>query len=355
MNIGDNNPFFRERFGGFNKDDVAEYIAKLSKDYSANEEKYKEHIAKLNAELKAKNDGTGNGEISRMAEELKQKDIKISAMQVQLDLGGIDTEELIEQKDMIDSLTEELEELREKHEALETEAAGLRGGEPKPDSVLNSEAEALNQLAFQLAESESERLFLFNLLKKFVSALNIESARDKDIEHASDISDIAPKSEIALEIENGLGILAGFKEKAAELESENAGLKEDLAANRTAQSDEQKMYETVTADLGGIIYSAKKSAEEILIKAKTEAENIISEAKLEAEYILEDAGEKKNTILEETRRNMAEMRGKYELIKQEHGNMVQKYKEISENYAARLGEIEDTIKSIYDSVNNAAE
>lgn len=367
MNSGESNNFFRESFRGFNKDDVAEYIAKLSKDYTVNEEKYKEHIAKLNAELKTKNEEIANfasdrekqivplneieqkykEEVSRLVNELNQKDTKLKSIQVQADLNRIEVEELAEQKETIDNLTEELEDLREKYEALEAEAAALRGSvnEPKIDS------DAINQITFQLAESESERMFLFNLLKKFISVLDIENMSGKDIAGVANISDMAPKSEIAGKIEKGLGVLAGFKEKAAELETENTALKEELEKNQVARADEQKMYESVTADLGGIIYSAKKSAEEISAKAKADAENIVGEAKIEAEYIIEDANSKKEAIFDENRKNIAKMREKYEFIKKEHENMYQKYKEISENYAGGLSKIEDTINSICVAVN----
>ena len=384
MNLGENNNFFRESFRGFNKDDVAEYIAKLSKDYTVNEEKYKEHIAKLSAELKAKTEEADSlsfdgvtrqtasiddeterkykDEISRLTDELdkktvelnkkelelSQKDIKLNAMQIQLDLGGIEAEELMEQKEIIDSMNEEMEELRGKYEALESEAASLRSSadEPKIDY------DAVNQVTYKLAESESERLFLLDLLKKTIPALDIESLKDKDLTNASVVSDIASKSEIAGEIEKKLASLNGLKDRAEQLEAENAALKDELDKNMVARSDEQKMYETVTADLGGIIYSAKKSAEEMLSKAKTEAETIVGDAKIDAAYIIDDANARKEAISEDSRKNIAGLREKYETVKKEHENMVRRYEEISESYAAGLYELGDKINGVCDSVNS---
>ena len=56
MNLDENTGLFRESFKGFNKDDVAAFIQKLSKDYADNEEKYKERIAKLTEENNAKSE-----------------------------------------------------------------------------------------------------------------------------------------------------------------------------------------------------------------------------------------------------------------------------------------------------------
>jgi len=392
MNLGENNNFFRESFRGFNKDDVAEYIAKLSKDYTVNEDKYKDHIAKLSAELKAKTDELENlsletvkqqqtesldeieqkykdeiirltdelnkkdadlskkdAELNKKDVELNQKDIKLNAMQIQIDLGSIEAEEFTEQRELIDSMTQEMEELREKYEALESEAVALRSNaaeEPKIDYA------AVNEVTYKLAESESERLFLFDLLKKTIPVLDIESLRGRDITNASAVSDIAPKSELAGEIEKKLMMLNGFKYRTEQLEIENAAIKEELNKNIVARSDEQKMYETVTADLGSIIYSAKKSAEEILAKARTEADNMVGEAKIEAGYIIDDANVRKEAISEENKKNIADLRAKYETVKKEHENMIRKFEEISESYSNSLYEIGDTINNVYDTVNS---
>ena len=378
MNLGENNNFFRESFRGFNKDDVAEYIAKLSNDYDVNVERYKEHIAKLTLELKAKTDEINNyapamedrtgqlnqferfdeiqqnhrEEISRLVEELNEKDAIISNLQGRLELDGdpsadiLNSDEIVKYQELISNLSREIEQLKEesdKSESYQTDRPEQSGPYDQFDL-----SESVNQLSFQLAECESEKLFLFNLIKKFIYALDIESARDKDIEYAANISDIAPKTVIAEEIDSGLRSLVESKEKTAELESENAELKTKAEENQTAVSDEQKIYESITADLGGIIYSAKKSAEEINAKATAEAEDIIGRATAEAEAIIGSSYERKEAVLKENVRNMAEFREKFGFIKTEYEEMIQKYKEISENYALHLSEIEGTLGIIYD-------
>jgi len=342
MNMGENTNFFRESFRGFNKDDVAEYIAKLSKDYAASEEKYKEHIAKLTAELKSRLDG-----ITDPGYEYTPSDTET------FDLNEIEQK----YKDEINDLTNDLNEKDEKINALQEKLnAAADSGAPPADAA---DSETVNQLSFQLAASESEKLYVFNLLKKCVSALDIESARGKDIMGAANISDIAPKTTIAGEIEASLGKLVGCREKAADLESENAKLKENLEEsyrrNESALATEEEMYKRIMAKLGETVYSANKSADETIAKAQGEAGEIIERAETEAAEIVDKAIAKKDAFAEECRRKTAEIRGKYGFIKEEHEKMHQKYIEISENYELNLSEIESTINVIYDSVSDAGD
>jgi cell division septum initiation protein DivIVA len=209
-------------------------------------------------------------------------------------------------------------------------------------------------------------MYLFGLIKKFISALDIESAKGKNLDSAVNISDIAPKSVISQEIDAGLGELADLREQFMEFESENAEHKKTIESLETelaelkikpeeegpvVLSDEQKIYESITADLGGIIYSAKKTAEDITAKAKSDAENIMDHAKFEAEETINGASVKKEAVIEENRKNMKEFKEKYEFIRKVHADMVQKYEEISQDYASRLSEIQDTINILYDSVD----
>ncbi|MCL1792450.1 MAG: DivIVA domain-containing protein [Oscillospiraceae bacterium] len=358
MNVSENNNFFRESFRGFNKDDVAEYIAKLSKDYAANEEKYKEHIAKLTAEIKAKNE-----ELITYAPEPADR-FELSEIEdgYKSEIGKL-TGELGEKDGTIGVLQLQIETLKRECVDLEKEAASLRTGAQKEDS------ETVNQLSFQLAGAESEKMYLFNLIKKFISILEIESAKGKNLDFAANISDIAPKSVISQEAESKLAELVEIKKQAGELGAINAGLKEKIAALEAEMlefktkpsesegpivlSDEQKMYESITADLGGIIYSAKKTAEEITAKAKADAENILDQAKFEAESTVAGASVKRDAVIEENKKNMKEFKGKYEFIKKVHADMLQKYEEISGDYASRLSEIRDTINILYDSLDEA--
>ena len=385
MNLGENSNFFRESFRGFNKDDVAEYIAKLSKDYTANEEKYKEHIAKLNAELKAKTDSIGvleadierltyesyesaepapqsnlaeeterkyKAEIESLYSELSEKEGTIAALQTRLE-SGVEAaayesrEELDKYKEAMNGMAKEIEEFKEKCEELAHEASALRKTEP------DINRDAMNQLSLQLAANESERLYLVSLLKKFIFALDIDSARGKEIGNISNISDIAPKSLIAGEIESGLTALIKYREASEELRAENAGLREELGQKQGALSNEEQMYRSIMTKLGETVYSANKLAEDSVAKARDEADSIIELAQEEADDIIDRANAKSDVLAAEDKKTMSEIKAKYDFIKKEHESMYQKYKELTDNYELKLLEIESTINVIYDSINNA--
>ena len=376
MNLGESNNFFRESFRGFNKDDVAEYIVKLNKDYSANEEKYKAIIVKLTAEVKAKTEeletlGAGSEqrpeipldeieqkykeEINRLVNELNEKDVKIINLQA---VG----EQVSAEKDFnapaeVSELKEEIERYKETIANLSKEIEELKENFKQTESQNTAELESktINQLSFQLAECESEKLFLFNLLKKFVFILNIESARNKNIENIAVLSDIGSKANVSGEIESELNALIQLKVQIAALEAENAEYKNIIDNNQAVRSSEQQMYESITADLGGIIYSAKKSAEEILTKAREDSENIINNANSEANDIIENAKINKAAIIEEKNKIMADFKEKYELIKSEYETMVQNYKDISGRYASQLSELENAINNIYNTVSMSSE
>ena len=412
MNLGESNNFFRESFRGFNKDDVAEYIAKLSRDYTANEEKYKEHIAKLNSEVKIKTDEVSRleyelethaqnqtqflpadatsdeyaqkykdeiralendlnvrdellreksemvneltelkqkhlDEIARLTNELEEKDVRINELQSMLDSDGnsvSDSREEIEKyKEAMNGLSREIEEFKGKCEALASETDILRN-EPKMDK------EAVNELSLLLAESEAERLYTFNLIKKFISALDIKSAQGKDVKNAANISDIAPQAEIAAEIEEVLCEFSGMKQAISDLETENSELRENLNSSRNGNATEEQMYKTVMEKLGETVYSANKSADDTIAKAKNEAAYIIDSAKTEANDIIETAKAMIENTEREDKKKMAEIREKYAFIKKEHEIMYAKYKEITEIYSLSLADVEDTISAIYDSV-----
>jgi len=191
---------------------------------------------------------------------------------------------------------------------------------------------------------------MFNLLKKFIFMLNIESVKNKNIENIMVLADIGSKATVTNEVENALKTLLQFKEIAAELEAENAALKEKAEKQPPVYSDEQEIYKNIMLKLGDTVYSANKSAEDIIAKAKETSDNIIGKANDEASEIVGGANSKKVGIIEESKKIMADFKEKYDFIKQEHAGMVQTYKEISGKYTLRLSELEDTINIIYDAL-----
>ena len=419
MNLEENNNFFRESFKGFNKDDVATFIAKLSKDYSDNEDKYKEHIAKLTADNRAKteelnklytefekySENSGGAESAVQLQELqeleeKEKKYREDAERLRADVN--EKEEMInslmqslkdvsssekkyreEMNKLIDEVNEKSDIITEQYNTIEElkKSIGSANSASTAVSVISTEEmemlrgkyseilrvnedlkrkieenekklresngvspDMINQLSAQLAISESEKLFLLSLLKKIINALGIEGINMQNISRASHIPE-----NILKDIEDKLDVLSRFKERAVELEIEKESITAEknelkdkldrLSRNQpvsaSSPQNEQKMYETITADLGSIIYSAKKSSEDIIAKAKNEAEDIIARANM-----------KRLSILEENEKRLSEFKDKYLYLKKEHESVIIKYKEMSERYALRLSEVEESIDAV---------
>lgn len=415
MNLEENNNFFRESFKGFNKDDVAAFIAKLSKDYSENEDKYKEHIAKLTAdnrakaeeinklnyELTSRGDYTGTSappegyispeqleaieqkykdELDKLSAEIYEKDQMINNfMQSLKDVSASEKryreemnnliDEINEKNDIIEELrksasapvsapiplitSEEIDSLKEKYKEVllvnEELQRKIEENEKKLREAASINPDMANQLSAQLAISESEKLFLISLLKKIADSLGVASVIFENVTKTSQIPEYALQ-----DIENKIAVLSQYKDKSSELEKERENfileindLKQRLELEKekaerqqpvvmsASAPSEQKMYEAITAELGGVVYSAKKSAEEMVAKAKNESEDIINRANM-----------KRLSILEDHERHLAGFREKYQAIKTEHETIVVKYKEMTERYTMRLSEIEESIDAI---------
>ena len=97
------------------------------------------------------------------------------------------------------------------------------------------------------------------------------------------------------------------------------------------------VYKNITSQLGEIIYSANKTAEDILAKAK-----------LDAAVIIENANEKTVVINTENNKNMALLKEKYDYIIKEHEDLLQKHIEASDTYVLRLNELGSVINKIYE-------
>ncbi|MCL2095623.1 MAG: DivIVA domain-containing protein [Oscillospiraceae bacterium] len=238
MDTGENLNYFRESFRGFNRDDVAEYIAKLSKDYAQNESGYKEQIAKLQAQVT---------ELNNKAENQKPPDI-----------------------------SRELEEIRTLKENLD---------------LLNSKNEKLKE-NLDLSELENSEL----------------------------------------------------KEKLRRLEEQ---LKEAQSQSRSEISGEEEIYKSVMEKLAQTVYSANKSAEDVIEKAELEASGIIAKAEQEAFGITAKANQKRESVDEDCKEKTLKLRQKYAFVKSEHEKLYNKYMEISEIYASGLSQTGSALDIIF--------
>lgn len=342
MNLDENTNFFRESFKGFNKDDVVAFIQKLSKDYSDNEEKYKERIAKLIAENKVKTDeienlAAGSAAVVNEAEEKHKKEIneinaEIENLNQSLKSSAADVEKY---KDDVNKL---LSEVRLK----DAEIIELK------KITANSEAssEEIENLKIKYTE-----LLKVNEDLKYKLEEAVKTAKESRGENAETVNELSAQvaelsvslEEVKRERQDALHTLDAVKaEKDVIIED----LQNQLERSKSKIENEQKMYENVTADLGNIIYSAKKTAEDITSKAKIEAEDILAKAKTEAEEVVTHANMKKLAILEENERSIEQFKNKYNFIKAEHDKIIESFQVLSVKYSASLVEIKGAIENI---------
>jgi hypothetical protein len=216
----------------------------------------------------------------------------------------------------------------------------------KESSSINPDI--VNQLSTQIAISESEKLFMLGLLKKIVSVLGIQSVNSESISKLSHI----PES-VLKDIEDKVDVLSKFKEKSVELEierenliAESNELREKLINYQNVPQNEKKTYESIAAELGGIIYTANKEKEEIIAKANGDALEIIARAKKDSEDLISRANMRRLSILEENEKTVAEFKEKYQYIKKEHDTITVKFRDMADKYSLRLSEISDMIANV---------
>lgn len=341
MNADENMSFFRESFKGFNKDDVVAFIQKLSKDYSDNEEKYKEKITNLIAENKLKTE-----EAAAAAAALQEAETKLRRESEQH--ANKKTAEIAELKKEIERLNQSLEASSANVDKYKDDVNKLL------KEVRSKETEIIelqkNTAAFEASGSSSGEIE--NLKIKYTDVLKnneelkykldeaakiIKEMRGSNTETVNELSNqVAELSKTIEKIKNekeeavrGIDAIKEERDKAIE------ALKNQFEQNKSKVEDEQKIYENITAELGSIVYSAKKSAEEITAKAAAEAEDIIARANM-----------KKLAIIEENEKNIARFKNTYGIIKQEHEKMMTAFNIISENYSSKLLEIKSEIDNV---------
>lgn len=331
MNLDENTSFFRESFKGFNKDDVAAFIQKLSKDYSDNEEKYKDKIAKLTADNNAKTEEIANAaaanaavlrEAEKAAQQLKRqlgdKDAEIENLNAQLKSSAADADKY---KDDANTL---LSEVRSK----DAEIIELK----KNVAVSESSGDEIETLKIKYTELLKNNEELKYKLEE--SAKAVKESRGANTETVNELSaQVAELSAMNEKIKNEKDVVILEKDIIIE------DLTNQLEQNRVKIEDEQKIYENVTAELGSIVYSAKKSAEELTANAKSEADDIVARANM-----------KRLAILEENEKNLAQFREKYNFIKQEHDKIIESFNLISGQYSAKLLEMQGKIENISNNI-----
>jgi cell division septum initiation protein DivIVA len=320
-NIGDGSAYFRESFRGFNKDDVINFMMKMSKEYEDNEAKYKEEIAESETNILKKeeeiknikqNTGTLKAEMQKKSEETAALHKKYTALCAEYE----------RQKAIIDAVPSAQDSKKSEEEF-----------QRKTEELNNK----IHELGDKLKTDEAEKEFLRDVIKKFELETGLRTA---------DICDAEVLETHKISFENDMMDMAeakkkitGFEKEIDTLKKENAELLEIRNSTQELSSDEQKIYETITADLGNVIYSAKKTAETIVEKAKAEADDILNKANM-----------KRAIFFEEYEKDVAKLKEKYKLIYENYEKVKDDFKNAYEIYCEKLITIDQDIKNVYEKL-----
>ena len=295
MKIDENNSPFRDSLKGFNKSDVVAYIQRLSRDYGSKEDKYKDEISKLTLDIDKYKD-----DVNKLLSEVRSKDSELIELKKETEANSAFNEE-------IEALKLEGEELRKNNEELQTKNAELQS--------------KLDESAKMLAGASDANLQAVNELSEAVQKKNI-MLKEKD--ELLDRKDEEIKARDSV-IDEKNTIIADLKSKSIH----------DSTQPQAQSADEQKIYEQVMSKLGSVVYSAEKSAEDIIAKAKADAEDIIARANM-----------KKLAVLEENNKINSELKARYNFIKVEHEKISEGFKLMSEQYSAKLIELQGKLDNI---------
>ena len=240
---GNKTKLFRNSMGGFNKDDVNNYI--------------------------------------------KETDIKHS-------------EQIEALKSTIESIKADVATLTERCSALEEANARLVGEKAESENLLSEKdaiiADVSKKLDFYKSEAEAQ-INVMNNLKTENKRLAAE------LEAASNNTNSSPDEEIArltsLNSEKD-AIIVSLNDELERVNAENVSLVENAKMNeakadkgdvndRTSDAYKLDMYNKISSQLGDILINANRNADDIVSAAKSNAEKMIADAQLECERKLEES------------------------------------------------------------------
>lgn len=348
---GSSSKYFRESFKGFNKDDVIQFVTKMIKEYSEAEENYKEEISQATENMLKKTQETTKlkKEIDALKADMQKKSNDATAIQKKY---TVLFEEYERQRAVIDALPGDVklrDELNKKIDNLNTKLSEseskLKNSESKLSNrikeleqfknKLNENEIKLNENEVKLIESEADKKFLLDVIKKFELETNVR---------VKDICDVQSLNDKKITFENNMIDMAKASKKIVALEEELSTIKkrnQELIEAKSnvdeLSSDEEKIYEKITAELGNVIYSANRTAENIIAKATNEAEDIMNEVNI-----------KRAMFLEAYERDVLKSKESFELLQNEYRIMAEKFKNSYETFSGELSNVDRTLDRIHD-------
>ena len=314
--------YFRESFKGFNKEDVIQFMTKMIKEYSDTEEKYKEELSEAVSNIIKKTE-----EAENLKKEKDKYQRETAALKVDIQKK---TSEFTTLSKEYTALSKEYEQQRTVIDAFPVDADNaeeLRGNIEKLSAELKENEE----------NYESDKTFLLDIIKKFELETGLrtsdvcssEALKNKKITFENNMIDMAEARRK----------ITALEEEIVKIKKENEELLEIKKQASELSSDEEKIYEKITSELGNVIYSAKRTAENIVEKATSESEDIMNNANI-----------KRTIFFEEYEKDVYKIKENLKEIQEIYKTTAEKFQSSYDIFFAELTEVEKSMNGIYDKI-----
>ena len=252
---------FRTQMGGFHKDDVNNYIKDIDIKHSEEIEKLTEKIAKLEAEIASYNE---------KCSALMEGNARLLEEKNNAEKTAMDAEAIISDKDA------QIADISKKLDFYKTESEAQI-------NVMNNLKTENKRLATELESASANASSGLNEELSRLAALNTE--KDAIIVSLNDELERVNAENIAL--------------------AEKSKVSDDMGDVNDHTSDAYKldMYNKISSQLGDILITANRNADDIVSAAKCDADKIIAEAQVECDRRLAESTAEANY----TRERIAEI------------------------------------------------
>jgi len=282
MNTTDtvNQKKFRSAVGGYNKEDVNQYIKETDISFAAKEQHWFQELNTVHAEMEKLSDDK-----TRLENELSQLRSTLSAVEAQ---SAEKAQFIEEQAAVIKDLQKRVNICKEQNDAQNLVIDRLKKEALSENEKLSSIEKALDEAQKHLTVSENQYKEVLAKNTTLNDALTEAAVKLTQAEEAqADAENRCAEAQSTLkaihtEMEK---TLASERERAAE---EIRIIRESMAAEEEGVAYKLEMYDKISAQIGDILLNANRNADDILSAAKEEAEKIRTDAALEVEKIRND-------------------------------------------------------------------
>ena len=276
---------FRSALGGYNKEDVNQFIKETDLAFSAKEQDWNQKLAALEEELNSLNaiKASLEEELNAVREKHNADLQKLEAQKAEMeDMQkhiAIYKEQADAQNVMIDNLKKETADARDKLAAAEAQAAAVQ--------------EQLDAEKAKSADSEQALASLTDSMNAYKQKWHAE------VEESTKLKELCAGAESKIQamqadLENAVS------EERTRADEEIRSMKENIAAESESSAYKMEMYDKISAQIGDILLNANRNADEILSAAKEDAEKIRTDAAMEAEMLRNDTHTEVTRIRSET-------------------------------------------------------